>query len=130
MARTIGNLGREIKQPSNPYANLSQRGVRLYQLNALKAMIPDLESDQDIRPCGSEDIGDGYLLLRKRDKRPCEIGGDRGETIRSFLGSARDSVWRVLIQRWARLRLPHGQIARSAWKEEGIKEIYGDWQGM
>jgi hypothetical protein len=25
---TIGNLGEEIKQPSNPFANLSQRGIR------------------------------------------------------------------------------------------------------
>ena len=122
MERTIGNLGREIKQPSNPYANLSQRGVRRSQLNALKAMIPDLELDQDIHPHGSEDLGDGYLLLRKRDKRPCEIGGEEGETIRSFLENAGEPVWHVLIQRWARLRLPNGQIARSAWKEEGIKE--------
>lgn len=28
LKRTIGNLGEEIKQPSNPYANLSERGLR------------------------------------------------------------------------------------------------------
>ena len=43
MERTIGNLGEEIRQPSNPFANLSQRGLRRSQVNALKAMIPDLE---------------------------------------------------------------------------------------
>jgi hypothetical protein len=122
MERTIGNLGQEIKQPSNPYANLSQRGVHRSQLNALKAMIPDLDPDQDKHPRGSEDVGDGYLLLRKRDKRPCEIGGEEGETICSFLENAGDPVQHVLIQRWARLCLPNGQIARSAWKEEGIRE--------
>ena len=27
MEHTIGHLGQEIKQPSNPYANLAQRGL-------------------------------------------------------------------------------------------------------
>ena len=47
MERTIGNLGEEIKQPSNPYANLSQRGICRSQVNALKTMIPDLEPNSD-----------------------------------------------------------------------------------
>jgi hypothetical protein len=47
MERTIGNLGEEIKQPSNPYANLSQHGIHHSQVNALKAMIPALEPHLD-----------------------------------------------------------------------------------
>ena len=43
MECTIGNLGEEIRQPSNPYANLSQRGLLRCQVNALTAMIPDLQ---------------------------------------------------------------------------------------
>jgi hypothetical protein len=50
MEQTIGNLGEEIKQPSNPFANLSQRGIRHSQVNALKAMIPDLEPNSDSLP--------------------------------------------------------------------------------
>jgi hypothetical protein len=42
MEHTIGNLGEEIWQLSNPYANLSQRGLLRCQVNALKAMILNL----------------------------------------------------------------------------------------
>ena len=48
MERTISNLGEEICQPSNPYANLFQRGLLQYQVNALTAIIPDL---QPAKPC-------------------------------------------------------------------------------
>lgn len=44
MERTIGNLGEEIRQPSNPYANLSHRGILRAQVNALKAMVPILDA--------------------------------------------------------------------------------------
>ncbi|KAG6807256.1 hypothetical protein H0H92_008224, partial [Tricholoma furcatifolium] len=36
MERTIGNLVRELRQPSNPYANLAQRSLLRCQINALK----------------------------------------------------------------------------------------------
>jgi hypothetical protein len=36
---TIGNLGEEIKQPSNPFANLSQRGIWHAQVNALNVTL-------------------------------------------------------------------------------------------
>jgi hypothetical protein len=42
MERTIGNLGEEIKQPSQPFANLSERGLRRCQVNALKSVLPHL----------------------------------------------------------------------------------------
>lgn len=68
MERTIGNLGQEIRQHSNPFANLSERGLRRSRVNALKAMYPDF--DEDIRkgpPRGSIDLGQGYHLLRAMD---------------------------------------------------------------
>ncbi len=68
MERTIGNLGEEIRQPSNPYANLSQRGLLRCQVNALKAMIPDLSPPQVSLPRGSIDLGHGYVLLRRQDR--------------------------------------------------------------
>lgn len=42
---TIGNLGQEIKQPSNPYANLVKQGLFQAHINTLKAMILDLEPE-------------------------------------------------------------------------------------
>ncbi|KAG2335234.1 hypothetical protein BDR05DRAFT_858792, partial [Suillus weaverae] len=50
MERTIGNLGQEIRQPSNPYVNLSREGVRRCQVNALKAMVPNLEDPKPALP--------------------------------------------------------------------------------
>jgi hypothetical protein len=41
--QTIGNLGEEVKQDSNPFANMSQWAIRCCQVNVLKAMVPDLE---------------------------------------------------------------------------------------
>jgi hypothetical protein len=61
----IGNLGEEIKQHSNPFANLSQHGIRHARVNALKAMIPDLEQSKATEdlPRGAINLGNGYILL-------------------------------------------------------------------
>jgi hypothetical protein len=64
LERTIGNLGEEIKQHSNLFANLSQRGIRRARINALKAMIPDLDingTTEEHLPQGCKDVGQGYL---------------------------------------------------------------------
>ncbi|KAJ7669957.1 hypothetical protein DFH06DRAFT_1372493 [Mycena polygramma] len=119
MERTIGNLGEEIKQPSNPYANLSERGLLRCQLNALKAMIPDLNFDDNDKPKfprGSKNLGNGFVLLRARDEWPHKILGAQALAIRKFL-DAEDVPGELTVKRWARLRLPNGQIARSGWKE-------------
>ena len=62
LERTIGNLGEEIRQPSNPFANLSQCAIRRCQVNALKVMIPDLGSSTNCLPRGARDVGDGYVF--------------------------------------------------------------------
>ena len=120
MERTLGNLTEEIKQPSRPYANLSQRGVRRAQVNALKAMIPNLEPIEP-PPSTSLDVGDGYTLLRARDKRPKIIAGAAAAAIRAHLEQHYDIQrpnWSPRVHRWARLRIPNGQIVRTAWKEK------------
>ncbi|KIJ44525.1 hypothetical protein M422DRAFT_135788, partial [Sphaerobolus stellatus SS14] len=70
MERTIGNLGEEIRLPSNPYKNLSERALRSTQLNVMKAHFPELVKDRNPEPQGSLAVGDDYLLLRKRDRYP------------------------------------------------------------
>jgi hypothetical protein len=77
MERTIGNLGEEIKQHSNAFANLAQRGIHRCQVNALKAMSPDIEPSENPLPRGAKDLGDSYALLRamdniSREVRPCK----------------------------------------------------------
>ncbi|KAJ7037738.1 hypothetical protein C8F04DRAFT_1091397 [Mycena alexandri] len=119
MERTIGNLGEEIKQHSNAFANLAQRGIRRCQVNALKAMIPDIEPPENPLPRGAKDLGGGYAFLTAMDTtsrpvRECEASAivtylhDHGKTLAPDM---------VSIIRWSRLRLPNGQIARSKWKE-------------
>jgi len=125
MENTIGNLGREIKQPSNLYHNLSEHGVRCCQLNALKAMLPDLMKPEIMSPHGSFDLGGGHILLWARDQAGHLIQGFAGRLIRVYIMSAECKLgnevpvdWHPKIVRWAWLRLPSSQIARSAWKEE------------
>jgi hypothetical protein len=80
LEHTIRNLGEEIKQHSNPFANLSQCGIRRAQINTIMAMIPDLgqsNSTKDL-PHGAIDLGEGYILLCAREAEPsalreCEV---------------------------------------------------------
>ncbi|KAF8074614.1 hypothetical protein FPV67DRAFT_1408292 [Lyophyllum atratum] len=126
MERVIGDLGGEIRQPSNPYQNLSERGVRRCQINALKASFPALDRHkEDSLPRGSLDIGDGYVLLRAKEKYPRYIDGHEGRVVKEYiveaeakLGNNPSAEWiGPKVARWARLRLPTGQVARCAWKE-------------
>ena len=63
MEHMIGNLREEIWQPSNPYANLFQRGLLRCQVNALTAMIPDLQHVPIALPHGGIDLDEGFALL-------------------------------------------------------------------
>lgn len=123
MERTIGNLGEEIRQPSNPYANLSQRAVRRGQLNAVTALMPQLA-----RPAAktgtsvqaSYNLYGGYTLRAARDSAPSEIAPAHTAAIEAYLSKLTGQLYSgeyKRVTRWARLALPNGHIARSAWKE-------------
>ena len=91
MERTIGNLATEIKSHVHPYANLSQRALQRCQVNALKAMIPDLELDTDnIIPRGAKDLGDGYVLLRAWDRTACQISSNEHQALQKYLEEAHE----------------------------------------
>ncbi|KAG6825303.1 hypothetical protein H0H92_004107, partial [Tricholoma furcatifolium] len=118
MERTIGNLVRELRQPSNPYANLAQRSLLRCQVNALKVLIPDL-IDPPSPPRGSIDLNDGYILLRRRDNNPGPFSPKQSAALAqyfSLLGLS-DQIPPLYAVKWARLRLPNGQVSRSAWVE-------------
>ena len=120
MERTIGNLGQEVRQPSNPFMNLSERGLQRSQVNALKAMIPALRPRKDQLPRGSIDLGEGYVLLRAVDKIAWPVLPEEEAAIETYLRNTGRSLgeWEQSVVRWARIRLPNGQIARTAWKEK------------
>ncbi|KAJ7589530.1 hypothetical protein C8J56DRAFT_1004281 [Mycena floridula] len=110
MERTIGNLGEEIKQHSDPYSNLAQRALRRCQVNAIKAMIPDIEPD----------LGGGYILLPKQDTVLRVMDACEATALDIYLCETQginNTVHEV--HKWARLKLPNGQVARSLWCEKG-----------
>lgn len=126
MERTIGNLGREIRSHSQPYANLSERGVRRCQVNALKVMIPTLDPPTDTLPRCSVDLGHGYVLLNKRERTPHHLPPHEATALISYLHTHdininSDQCPRII--RWARLRIPNGQVARSSWKENTMTRM-------
>ena len=124
LERVIGDLGAEIRQPSQPYKNLSQRATRRAQVNALKAMIPDLDPEP-AAPRGSQDIGDGYHLLTAHDDVKRLISPEETKALVDYLNKEGEEVganWQPRISRWARVQLPVGQISRSYWKE-GVKPL-------
>ena len=111
MKRTIRNLGQQIRQPSKPYANLAQEGVRCSQVNVLLAIMPELDSPLKSLPYGSIDLGEGYVLLRKRSRYPISPDDTIAQAIRNYLPAGQDLPH---FEKWAWLLLPNRQIARSA----------------
>ncbi|KIM38896.1 hypothetical protein M413DRAFT_75620 [Hebeloma cylindrosporum] len=116
--RTIGNLGEEIKQHSNPFSNLAHRGLRRCQVNALKSMLPDIEPLEEKLPQGAKDLGQSYALLRAVDNAARPIDDLEKAAFDEYCESNGIDMDITHVIRWARLRLPNRQIVRSKWKEE------------
>ncbi|KZV79484.1 hypothetical protein EXIGLDRAFT_578030, partial [Exidia glandulosa HHB12029] len=124
MERCIGNLVEEIRQHSTFYQNLSERGAERCRVNALSAMVPQIvpETQRDKGlPRGARDAGGGFVFLRARSTRFIPSPAERA-ALRRYLDLQTCDIppnWETKLRlvKWARLRLPNGQIARSAWKE-------------
>jgi hypothetical protein len=122
LENTIGNLGREVHQHSNPFSNLAERGLLRAQMNALQAIFPEFNSLASSKlPTGdrARDLGNGYVLLFAHDQHPFKVldNDELGILRPLLLALGVESGREISIIRWARLRLPNGQIARCAWKE-------------
>ena len=119
MERTIGNLGEEIRLHSDPYANLSQRVIERARANALYALAPDLLRTTEKLPAGACDIGENYLLLGPHEHHEMDA-----TTLSAFQIFSDLYRWKIKhgdslgVDRFARLLLPNGQIARSWWHEK------------
>jgi hypothetical protein len=131
LERTIGSLGQEMKQPSNPFSNIANRGLRRSQVNALKAIIPDFD-DTDVHVPGGaiKSQDDDYVLLGTKDTSACLLDGASADAFREFMLSEVEALaedWTPKVIRWARLRLPNQQISRAQWSQrhqegEGSRE--------
>ncbi|KAF8521820.1 hypothetical protein JB92DRAFT_2707119 [Gautieria morchelliformis] len=120
MERTVGNLGEELRQPSQLFANLSERGLLWSQMNALKAMIPELADPSVTFPSGAVDLGQGYALLKVKQRYASYPSNHEDQAIQIYFEKNISDVRysRFKVTRWARLLLPTGQIAWSAWREK------------
>ena len=120
LEHTIENLGKEIKQHSNPFMNLSQCGIRCAQVNALKALIPDLKPDRmdnnDLSH-GSRDLGDGFVLLRAREGELHPLWDCEADALRNFLPNSHLDA-EICVWQWVKLQILIGQNCYSAWKEK------------
>ncbi|KAL1937343.1 hypothetical protein VTO73DRAFT_13804 [Trametes versicolor] len=119
----IGNVTREMKQHVTPYANVSERARRRCLIIALRAMYPMFAAD-DSHPATSRNLGDGYWLLHARARTPSTVAGQEREALVAYLAARAvhvDDAATLRGTRWARLELPNGQIARTAWKEEALE---------
>ena len=93
MERTIGNLGEEIKQYSNPFANLAQRGLCCCQVNSLKAMIPDLEPPENPIPRGGRILGMVMFYSGQWTLPPMKY-----EKLRQTLFIDIKDIWKIMAQ--------------------------------
>ena len=85
-------------------------------------MLPDLDPLPPVVPRGGQDLGDGYILLRAKDRvltamRDCEIQGFASYLKDTHAIQVAEN-WSPGVCKWARVRLPNGQVARSSWKEK------------
>ena len=116
MERVIGVFGSLIKQPSNPFANLTEQARKVAEVNAITAMWPSFERVKK-DPRGSVDIGDGYILLGPSDAKPYHLSDAEQNALESFYSGLGSTYSSRSVYRWARLQAPTGQPARSYWKE-------------
>ncbi|KAI0695490.1 hypothetical protein C8T65DRAFT_710796 [Cerioporus squamosus] len=120
MENYIGSITSEIRQHVTPYANVSERALRRCQANALQAMLPALFAPEERLPRRAIDVGDGYILLSPFEEVAHPVGALEVAAFHEYFARTGINVPADLhpsVRRWARLRLPTGQNARTLWKE-------------
>ncbi|KAG6875424.1 hypothetical protein C0992_003906 [Termitomyces sp. T32_za158] len=106
MERIIGSLGKEIRQLSSPFSNLSQRALLRCQVNALVNLCPDLEiMTQKSQSLVSPPPSGHPILLPRRDKCACCLSSHAERDV------IFDKFNQSKVRRWGRVHLPNGQIA-------------------
>ena len=97
-----------------------------FDFTLLACSLVPLARSPPLTPSHSDDLGDGFLFLSARERTPRTHHGEIGDTLREYFiqeeaifGNVPPAQWLgPKIRRWARLKLPNGQVARSAWKEQ------------
>ena len=126
----IGNLGREIRQDRDMFANLAQRAVLRAQTNSLQARFPGIQlefGDTGTPPLSDDahqfDGYEGYAFHPRCEEYPSPMREDERDAILLYWrsqGWPNADMWTQAVCRWAKLQLPNGQIARSVWHETNV----------
>lgn len=113
MECAIGDLGKDLRQPSNIFSNFCQVALRRSQLNTLKNACPELDPDfTRTLPKHTYDCGGDLIFLRPRDRYQTELSRRELEAVKRKFNISR-------LHRWGRVRLLNGQIAHSLFSEKG-----------
>ena len=126
----IGNLGREIRQDRDLFANLTQRAVLRAQVNSLCARFPQIKfvmgsSSDPSRSTHVREFEGGYVFLPRCEDFPSPLGTEEHAALKSYWmeqGWPSIDSWPNRICRWAKLSLPNGQRARSHWHESNVTQ--------
>ena len=126
----IGNLGREIRQDRDLYANLTQRAILRAQVYSLQARFPSVKIElkrEDVSALTIRtrvfDSAPGYMFLPRREEVPSPLDSDELCALMVYWeeqGWPNKEQWPNSVCRWAKTQLPNGQRARSAWFESSI----------
>ncbi|KAG2343765.1 hypothetical protein BDR05DRAFT_975794 [Suillus weaverae] len=108
MEQTISNLTQEIH-------------LQNVSVNTIKAIIPSIEPAQSKHPKGSQPLENGYVLLGCREQTAHPVCQCEADAILQYLSKCGIHIATVpSVTCLARLHLPNGQVACSAWKENGM----------
>jgi hypothetical protein len=122
----IGNLGEEIHQDRDMFANLTQQAILHAQLNVLRARFPSIQfevGDEDtlLPHCGREFEGfDGYRFFPRCEEHPSLLGDDECRALMVYWHAQHwpnGDSWPHAVCCCAQLQLPNGQCAHSVWEE-------------
>lgn len=126
----IGNLGREIRQDRDLFANLTQRAILRAQVNSLQARFPKLQLEyQGVNSSSVPKNGrvfegyDGYAMLPRHKVRPTPLSEDELAALMDYWQRQAWPIqgsWQNAVCRWAKLWLPNGQKACSIWSESRV----------
>ena len=123
----IRNLGQEIRQDRDMFANLTQCAVLCAQTNSLQSFFPSIQLE--FGEPGSSLLStrarqfDGYVgyAFHPRCKEyPNPVAEDKREALIFYWhaqGWPNADTWTHAVCCWAKLQLPNGQIACLLWHE-------------
>jgi hypothetical protein len=128
--RIIGDLKRQLRNPSEIYAGYTIRGLRQAQLNTLYSLFPQLDpsAPPPVDNALTHVLGDGYVLRHPRLTRgkwetptPNEMQSIEQFIEHNYAEDHRNIIVPSTVAPWGRLQLPTGQVARSLWRERKLK---------